>query len=312
VDFIPTRNLYIPVDKEKVLANGTVQPEDSALIVDRVEIQLKGNSLTKSQLMVLDILATNNWERPIYFGVGMGQDSYMGFDKYFQLEGAAYRVVPIKTENNTAYYDFGRINTEILYDNLMNKFVWGNIKDPKVNIDHFHDNTIAVMKYRNTFLRLAEQLMQEAATETRVMGDTIINEITDSTKIQEAIRVLDKSLEEIPLYQVPADFFLLNYISIYYAAGEQEKGNDLAWALALDNAQTLRYIGSLSPNRRKALENDERRSMQALQMLVDMARRNGENAFAQEIQDMVESTLSGRPVTSKRVNKNFPMASQDK
>ncbi len=134
----------------------------------------------------------------------------------------------------------------------MNKFVWGNIKDPKVNIDHFHDNTFAVMKYRNTFLRLAEQLMQEAATETRVIGDTIINEITDSSKIQEAVRVLDKSLEEIPLYQVPADFFLLNYISIYYAAGEQEKGNDLAWALALDNAQTLRYIGSLSPNRRKA------------------------------------------------------------
>ena len=305
VDFIPTRNLYIPVDKEKVLANGTVQPEDSALIVDRVEIQLKGNSLTKSQLMVLDILATNNWERPVYFGVGMGQDSYMGFDKYFQLEGAAYRVVPIKTENNSAYYDFGRINSAILYDNLMNKFVWGNIKDPKVNIDHFHDNTIAVMKYRNTFLRLAEQLMQEASTETRVMGDSIINEITDSTKIQEAIRVLDKSLEEIPLYQVPADFFLLNYISIYYAAGEYEKGNDLAWALALDNAQTLRYIGSLSLNRRKALENDERRSMQALQMLVDMARRNGETAFAQEIQDMVESTLSGRPVTSKRVKESI-------
>ena len=75
--------------------------------------------------------------------------------------------------------------------------------------------------------------MQEAATETRVMGDTIINEITDSTKIQEAIRVLDKSLEEIPLYQVPADFFLLNYISIYYAAGEQEKGNDLPWLLTM-------------------------------------------------------------------------------
>lgn len=77
VDFIPTRSLYIPVDKEKVLANGTVQPKDSALIVDRVEIQLKGSSLNKSQLMVLDILATNNWERPVYFGVGMGQDSYM-------------------------------------------------------------------------------------------------------------------------------------------------------------------------------------------------------------------------------------------
>ena len=312
LDFIPTRNVILPVDSAKVIANGTVKPQDADQIVKDLRLHLPMQGLTKSQLMVLDILSTNNWERPVYFGVGMGQDSYMGFDKYFQLEGAAYRVVPIKSENNEAYYDFGRINTEILYDNLMNKFVWGNIKDPKVNIDHFHDNTIAVMKYRNTFLRLAEQLMQEAATETRVIGDTIINEITDSSKIQEAVRVLDKSLEEIPLYQVPADFFLLNYISIYYAAGEKEKGNDLAWALALDNAQMLRYIGSLSQNRRKALENDERRSMQALQMLVDMARRNGENAFAQEIQDMVESTLSGRPVTSKRVNKNFPMVSQDK
>ena len=262
--------------------------------------------------MVLDILATNNWERPVYFGVGMGQDSYMGFDKYFQLEGAAYRVVPIKTEESTTYYDFGRINTQILYDNLMNKFVWGNIKDPKVNIDHFHDNTIAVMKYRNTFLRLAEQLMQEASVESEVIGDSIVNEIVDSSKIQEAVKVLDKSLEEIPLYQVPADFFLLNYISIYYAANEKEKGNDLAWALAVDNAQTLRYIASLSPSRRKALETDERRSMQALQMLVDMANRNGEDAFSKEIQEMVEWTLSGRPVTSKRINKNFPITSQNK
>ncbi len=312
IDYIPTRNLFIPVDKKKVIENGTVQPEDTALIVDKVEIQLKGNSLNKSQLMVLDILATNNWERPVYFGVGMGQDSYMGFDKYFQLEGAAYRVVPIKTEESTTYYDFGRINTQILYDNLMNKFVWGNIKDPKVNIDHFHDNTIAVMKYRNTFLRLAEQLMQEASVESEVIGDSIVNEIVDSSKIQEAVKVLDKSLEEIPLYQVPADFFLLNYISIYYAANEKEKGNDLAWALAVDNAQTLRYITSLSPSRRKALETDERRSMQALQMLVDMANRNGEDAFSKEIQEMVECTLSGRPVTSKRINKNFPITSQNK
>ena len=68
----------------------------------------------------------------------------------------------------------------------MNKFEWGNIKDPKVNIDFFHDQTIAVMKYRNTFLRLAQKLYDEG-------------------KQAEAVAVLDKSLEEIPLYQVPAD-----------------------------------------------------------------------------------------------------------
>ena len=260
--------------------------------------------------MVLDNLAANNWERPIYFGIGMGQDSYMGFDKYFQLEGAGYRVVPIKTENKDAYYEFGRINSNVLYDNLMNKFVWGNINDPKINIDHFHDNTIAVMKYRNTFLRLAQKLVEEAVNESTVLGDSTISEIVDSSKMQEAVKVLDKSLEEIPLYQVPADYFLIYYIPIYYTAGENEKANDLAWALALDNAQTLRYIQSLSANRRQMLNRDERNSMQILQMLIGWARSSGEEDFAQEVQTMVENTLTGKPITSNRVNKNFPIDSK--
>ena len=127
LDYIPTKNVYVPVEAKKVIANGTVSAKDSALIVDKVEIPIKKNNLNKSELMVLDIIATNNWERPIYFGIGMGSDNYMGLEKYFQLEGAAYRLVPIET-NNKEYYSFGRIDTDILYDNVMNKFEWGNIK----------------------------------------------------------------------------------------------------------------------------------------------------------------------------------------
>lgn len=74
--------------------------------------------------MVLDILSTNNWERPVYFGIGLGSDAYMGLEKYFQLEGAAYRVVPIETKE-AEFYDYGRIDSDILYDNIMNKFEWG-------------------------------------------------------------------------------------------------------------------------------------------------------------------------------------------
>ena len=288
VNYIPTRNVYIPVDKEKVLANGTVRPEDADKIVDRVEIQLPNtSSLNKSQLMVLDILATNNWERPVYFGVGMGKDSYLGFEDYFQLEGAAYRVVPIKTQTNDYSYDFGRVNSTVLYDNLMNKFVWGNIKDPKVNIDHFHDNTIAVMKYRNTFLRLADKLMEEA----QISSDS--NQIVlDTAKVNAAVRVLDKSLEEIPLYQVPADNFLINYISVYYMAGEEEKGNELSKALVLDNIQNLRYISSLSPARRAAVQDDERRSIQVVQVLLDMATRAGQREYVEEIQRLAEDMFA--------------------
>ena len=275
-DIMPSRHLFIPVDSAKVIANGTVSPDNADSIVKEIDITLKGNFLTKSQLMVLDILANNNWERPVYFGIGMGTDAYMGFEKYFQLEGAAYRVVPIKTEVSE-YIDYGRIDSDILYNNLMNKFTWGNIKDPKVNIDYFHDNIIAVMKYRNTFLRLAEKLQKEGKTE-------------------KAIAVLDKSLEELPINQVPVDNNLLNYIPLYYALGVPEKANHLLEELATNNYQMLKYVTSLSPNfaNTPVIRREANISMQVLEMLINVAMQAGQQDLALNIKEKVESIFNPR------------------
>lgn len=271
LDYIPTKNVYVPVEAKKVIANGTVSAKDSALIVDKVEIPIKKNNLNKSELMVLDIIATNNWERPIYFGIGMGSDNYMGLEKYFQLEGAAYRLVPIET-NTKEYYSFGRIDTDILYDNVMNKFEWGNIKNPKVNIDHFHDNTIAVMRYRNTFLRLAEALIAEG-------------------KNDKAVAVLDKSLEELPTSQVPIDNNILNYIPLYYALGETEKADNLARELAVKNYQMLRYIHSLSPSDAQSgeLQQEQRMNLEVIRYLIAYTRNAGRHELAKSIQNQVEN-----------------------
>lgn len=273
-DYVPTRKIYIPVDSAKVIANGTVKAENADKIVKQLELDLKGNGLNKSQLMVLDILATNNWERPVYFGIGMGTDAYMGFEKYFQLDGAAYRVVPIQTKE-AEYYDFGRIDTDILYDNMMNKFVWGNIKDPKVNIDYFHDNTIAVMKYRNTFLRLAQQLHEEGKDEM-------------------AIAALDKSLEEIPLYQVPADNSLINYIPLYYAMDQPEKANMLVQQLVDNNYQMLKYFNSLAPGylNNARIQQEENIAINVIRILVDITARSGQRDLAMEIKNKVESLFN--------------------
>ena len=271
LDYVPTRKVIIPVDSAKVIANGVVKPEDAGKIVKQLEIDLKGNSLNKSQLMVLDIIANADWERPVYFGIGMGTDAYMGFEKYFQLEGAAYRLVPIETKD-AEYFDYGRIDSDILYDNLMNKFEWGNIKDPKVNIDYFHDNTIAVMKYRNTFLRLAEQLYKEG-------------------KNDKAIAALDKCMEELPLSQVPVDNTLLNYIPLYYQLGATDKANHLLKELAENNYQTLKYTNSLSPKfaRMASIQQEEGISIQVIRMLLSMAYDAGQDEVAKEITQKVES-----------------------
>ncbi len=285
-NFIPTRNVYIPVNKEQVIANGTVRAADSAQIVDRVNITLTGNHLTKSELMVLDILATNEWKRPVYFGIGMGTDNYMGFEKYFQLEGAAYRVVPIQTAGNPSMLEYGRIDTEILYDNMMHKFDWGTIKDPKVNIDSYHAMTIDVMKYRNTFARLSQSLL--------AAGDSI-----------RAIEVLDKSLEELPLFQAP--FYTVDYIQLYYLAGQTEKANELASIQAEEAYQMLRYIHSLSPalQQKSEILFERRRSGMTIEHLVALASEYGQSELAQTIRNMIESIYN--PTVVRPQNPELPL-----
>lgn len=271
VDYIPARHVYLPVDSAKVIANGTVRPEDAGEILKQVDITLKKNNLNKSELMVLDILATNNWERPVYFGIGMGTDNYMGLESYFQLEGAAYRLVPIRTKDTTPY-EYGRIDTDILYDNMMNKFEWGNIKDPRVNIDFFHDNTIGVMRYRNSFLRLAQALKAEG-------------------KNEKAIAALNKCLEELPTSQVPIDNTLLYYVPLYYELGEVDRADSLVKELATENYQLLKYFNSLSPADAQAgtIPTEQRNSLYVIQLLIRDAYQAGREELAKYIQESVES-----------------------
>lgn len=172
----------LKVDKEKVLANGTVKPEDADQIVDRLEWNMKTdgvNPLAKAYIIMMDILANNNWERPIYYASTTGSEAYLGLEDYFQLEGFAYRLVPIKTQRNG--YETGRINTKVLYNNLMNVFndhsrvdllnnpnavkneaypyAWGGFNDPRVY--HSEDNVRLVSLIRKIYSRLGEQLNRE-------------------------------------------------------------------------------------------------------------------------------------------------------
>ncbi|MDR0982907.1 MAG: DUF2723 domain-containing protein [Culturomica sp.] len=280
MDYIPSRKVYLPVDKEKVLANGTVSKEFANRIVDRVEISLSGNYINKSQWMVLDIISNNNWERPIYFGIGLGADSYMGFQDYFQLEGAAYRLVPVKTPSSSQYGDYGIVNDSILYDNVMNKFDWDNIKDPNVNIDNFHRNTVSVMRLRNTMLRLGDQLANKGQKE-------------------KAVEVLDKSLYELPTTQIPLDFSLVNYIPLYYNLSETEKANNLLKEFVDFHYQELRYFNSLHPTERMDSEvvRGERESRYIVETMERYARAFGQTELADAIHQRIDGIYNSNPST---------------
>ena len=218
LDIIPTRTIRIPVDAAKVIASGTVKPEDADKIVPYIDIKLKGSAILKSQLIVLDILAHNDWERPVYFVTGYHDDAF-GLEEYFQLEGLVFRLVPIKSQNKS-WIEYGRIDTDILYENMMKKFVWGGANTEGVNIDYNHKRTIIVIKARLNYARLAKALVAEG-------------------KNEKALEVLDYCMNALPLDKVSYDPYVADIIDSYFAAGGTEK------ALEMTNAFCEHYYSHL-------------------------------------------------------------------
>ncbi len=266
-DFIYARTLRIPVDKEKVLASGTVRPEDADLIVPYIDIELEGGSVLKNQMILLDILANNNWERPIYFVTGYHGDA-LGLEEYFQLEGIAYRLVPIRSHNRS-WLDYGRVDTETMYNNVMNKFQWRGAADEGVYIDFFHRRTLQVIRARHIHARLARELAAK--------GDK-----------ERAVRVLDHCVEVLPFNKIPHDLFSSDIVEAYFEAGAPEKAYEVARDAAGYFLPRLDYFFGGSSRLLSSAEFEVRSSLQTMQRVALALRRNGYEEFGGELNEIVE------------------------
>ena len=276
VDYFPTKKFKISVDKAKVLANGTVDPKDEARIVDNVEWTANRSYIMKNDLIILDILAANDWERPIYFAITTGNDSYLGLTDYFQLEGLAYRLVPFKAKS----YDgqTGEVNTEIMYKNLMTEFKWGGMKENTLYMNE--NNRRMCMNFRNNFSRLSTELIRTGQKE-------------------KAVEVLDECLEAIPERNIPYDYFMLNIAENYYRLAEYEKGNEIMSVLVDRYEDDLRYYLSLSGQAKKSVKEDADRARYILQQIIMMTNdRYKESGMKETMQDRftsINSLLMSQP-----------------
>jgi hypothetical protein len=267
LDIIPTRTIRIPVDRAKVIASGTVKPQDSARIVPYIDIKLKGSSILKSQLIVLDILAHNNWQRPVYFVTGYHNDA-MGLEEYFQLEGLAYRLVPIKSQNKS-WLDYGRIDTDILYENIMKKFAWGGAKEKGVNIDYNHKRTLIVVKARMNYARLAKALVEEG-------------------KNEKAIEVLDYCMQTFPIEKLSYDPYMADVIEAYYAAGATEKALDMTKAMTDFYYGHLDYYLKQNPYIIRSAEFEIQTAIQYTSRVANACKAYGKPEMAEEINKKLE------------------------
>ena len=265
LDFVPTKNFRLTVDSAKVLRNGTVKPEDAGKMVPYIDFRLSKNTILKNEMMQLDILATNDWDRPIYF-VAAGNEGALNLEPYFQIEGYAYRLVPIRTPGRN-FYTYGRIDTDILYDNMMNKFSYGRMDQPDVYLDYYNIRTLGVIKLRNNFTRLAESLIQE-------------------NKLDSANRVLDKCMQLMPNDKVPFDLFVPAIAEAYYNCNQPEKADSIANTHLDMAAEDLSYFMSLKTELRQSTDYELRLALQVTQDYRRITANAGRDELSKKAEEL--------------------------
>ena len=180
--------------------------------------------LTRSEMMIMEMLSTNQWKRPMYFAVTVGNDYYLGLEPYFELVGMAYRITPTRSKDGQP-----RVNTEVMYDNMMHKFAYGNMNYPGIYID---ENLMRMCRtHRMMFMQLAEALFNEGQRD-------------------KAREVLDYAEEVLPGYNLSYDYTSASMASIYYALGDTDKANAIMTKVAQNSAEYIQWGASLSKAQR--------------------------------------------------------------
>lgn len=253
----PSKKFILPVDSAKVIASGIVPKGMEHKIAKELSWEVNKSHLQKNEIMIIDLLANFNWERPIYFSMTVGESNYLGLQKFFQQEGLAFRLMPYETKSHDG--QTGEVNTDIMYENMMNVFKWGNM-----NGGVFLDETSTRMmtNFRGVFFRLASALAAK--------GDK-----------DKAIEVLDKTNELLPDAILPYNYYNLLIADLYSNLGANDKAKETLGYLIERQEQLKNYYEQFKPKHLDVKDESDRANMlhsYAMQILsrIDQAGSNPE------------------------------------
>ena len=270
IDYIPSETLVYTVDSAKVVSLGLASESNPP--VKEMTINLKGkNMLGKQELIILDMLQTGNWERPMYYAVTVSSDQYVNLDSYFEQTGLAYRIVPRQTNRG--------IDTEKMYDNVMNKFKWGGVDKPGIYLD---ENVMRMCKsFRSVVLgKLAEDLAREG-------------------KKDKALNVLDLCMKVLPPENVPLDYSALTIGELYYALGEKEKGNGVYTGIAEDAMRNIDWYFRLNPSQLASAMRDLEHNLAVMQQVLAICKH-----YAPEFLDKYQEEFDNYRMAYSSVRKS--------
>jgi len=228
-NFIPTQNFKITIDPAEVVKSGTVSAANEAMITPEMKWKFNKSYVTKGTLAMIDILVNNNWKRPIYFASTVPSDQFNGLDNYLYNEGLALRLLPYKIAPDAGKSEL--VNTDILYNNMYNKFKWGNVKDARY-LDTQSSDDISI--FNNVF-------------------NTTISSLIKEGKIADAKKVVNRYYEVMPekfygMRSIMGAYFLAENL---YTLGETKRANDLLERAGVYIQKELTYLADVSASKNR-------------------------------------------------------------
>lgn len=259
----PTNKLRLPVNKEMVLKTGLVAPQDADSIVSYIDFEIDDNGITKNRIMMLDILANFNWEKPIYFTGGSYDDEeYIWLKDYLQMDGLTYKLVPIKTKYTGSPFEMGRINPEHMYANVQ-KWNWGSINGDIYLDSETRKNSV---NFRNALVRLSNSFAEK--------GDTL-----------KAVEILDLSLDKMPAKTFQGHGMLMDYVDAYYKLGQKNKARSLAKEIIDTNKEMLLYFSRFPDNFFPSIYDELENNLLLYSEIVKITTKYDDEKFSEQQQN---------------------------
>ena len=254
LDHIPSEIVVFNVDSATVMRNNAISLTDTSRLVQEMVIDFSNREVIPKEIItIMDMLHTNNWERPMYFAISVASSQYNWLNKYLQKTGLTYRITPIIAQGEENE-DSRPIDTEKMYDNVMNKFKWGGVDKPGVYLDETVMNMLK--SYRGAlFSELAMALLEEEQRE-------------------KAVAVLDKAMQVIPAENVPLDVSAINLAHGYILAGEIIKGEQILNGIADFYMRNIRWFNNLRPNLKAAVSEELEMNLYYMQYILNIGMQN--------------------------------------
>lgn len=273
VSFLPTKKFFIPINKEEVLSKGIVAPEMADRIVNEISFELKENTLTRASLVLLDIIANNLWDRPVYFTTTTGSETYVGLQEYFEMVGLTYKLTPIRTvptQEMQQAREYGFINTKKMVPLIAEEFTWGGMEDGKMWVDEKMRLVPRVM--RGTFIRTARELINKGEK-------------------KEAVKLLQVSENKLRNDNLAYDNFMVEMAELYYLCDDKENARRVLKLMLEVQSQKGKFFRQAGYSANPVAQNDLRVANSIAQYIAGVASRFQDEEMTKAAQDVLSGSF---------------------